>query len=138
MTTRLPVSKISKASCNQRKGRCGRIGPGICIRLYSEEDFENRPEYTLPEIQRSNLAEVILQMISLNLGNPAEFPFIDPPHSSAIREGYKLLKELGAITSDLALTKIGKIMSDLPMDPCISRIIIAALENNCLREIKII
>jgi ATP-dependent helicase HrpA len=137
-TTSLPVSKISRASCNQRKGRCGRIGPGICIRLYSEEDFENRPEYTLPELQRSNLAEVILQMISLNLGKPAEFPFIDPPHSSAIREGYRLLKELGAITPDLALTKIGKIMSDLPMDPCISRIIIAALENNCLREIKII
>ena len=137
-TTSLPISKISKASCNQRKGRCGRIGPGICIRLYSEEDFDNRPEYTLPELKRSNLAEVILQMISLELGDPSEFPFIDPPHRSAIREGYRLLKELGAIAPDLTLTKIGKVMSDLPMDPCISRIIIAALENNCLREIKII
>ncbi len=137
-TTRLPVSKISRASCEQRKGRCGRIGPGICIRLYSEEDFENRPKYTLPELQRSNLAEVILQMISLKLGNPADFPFIDPPHSNSNREGYKLLTELGAITADMTLTENGKVMSDLPMDPCISRIIIAALENNCLREIKII
>jgi len=137
-TTSLPVSKISRASCDQRKGRCGRIGPGICIRLYSEEDFDNRPEYTLPEIQRSNLAEVILQMISLKLGNPAEFPFIDPPLSNAVREGYRLLKELGAIAADMKLTKNGRIMSDLPIDPCISRIIIAASENNCLREIKII
>ena len=137
-TTSLPINRISKASCNQRKGRCGRIGPGICIRLYSEEDFENRAEYTLPELQRSNLAEVILQMISLNLGDPAHFPFIDPPHGNAVREGYRLLRELGAITNDISLTKNGRIMSDLPIDPCISRIIIEAVENNCLREIKII
>jgi len=137
-TTSLPVSRISRASCDQRKGRCGRVESGICIRLYSEEDFESRLEYTLPELQRSNLAEVILQMIALKLGAPDDFPFIDPPHRNSIREGYLLLKELGAITSDLILTKIGRIMSDLPIDPCISRIIIAALENNCLREIKIV
>ncbi len=137
-TTSLPITKISRASCDQRKGRCGRVESGICIRLYSEEDFDNRPEYMLPELQRSNLAEVILQMIALKLGAPADFPFIDPPHGNAIREGYQLLKELGAITSDMTLTKIGRIMADLPIDPCISRIIIAALENNCLREIKII
>jgi len=136
--TRLPVSKVSRASCDQRKGRCGRIGPGVCIRLYSEEDYETRSEYTLPELQRSNLAEVILQMISLNLGNPTQFPFIDPPHGSAIREGYRLLRELGAIGPDMTLTEYGKIMSELPIDPCISRIILAALENNCLKEIKII
>lgn len=137
-TTSLPVNRISKASCNQRKGRCGRIGPGICIRLYSEEEYENRAEYTLPELQRSNLAEVILQMISLKLGDPAHFPFIDPPHGNAIREGYRLLRELGAITKEMRLTKNGRIMSDLPIDPCISRIIIEAVDNNCLREIKII
>ncbi|MBW1637238.1 MAG: ATP-dependent RNA helicase HrpA [Deltaproteobacteria bacterium] len=137
-TTSLPVSKISRASCNQRKGRCGRIGPGVCIRLYSEEDYNSRDEYTLPELQRSNLAEVILQMISLKLGNPSHFPFIDPPHGNAIRDGYRLLQELGAITGDMKLTRNGRIMSDLPIDPCISRIILEAVANNCLREIKII
>jgi len=137
-TTSLPISKVSRASCDQRKGRCGRLGPGVCVRLYSEEDYENRPEYTLPELQRSNLAEVILQMILLKLGSPAQFPFLDPPHGNAISEGYRLLRELGAITKHMTLSKRGRIMSDLPVDPCISRIIIAAVENNCLREIKII
>lgn len=137
-TTSLPVTKISKASCNQRKGRCGRIGPGTCVRLYSEEDYEARPQYTLPEIQRSNLAEVILQMIALRLGHPADFPFIDPPLTNAVREGYRLLRELGAIDRKNRLTATGRIMADLPIDPCISRIIIAAKEHNCLREIKII
>jgi len=137
-TTSLPISKISRASCNQRKGRCGRIGPGICIRLYSEEDYENRPEYTLPELQRSNLAEVILQMISLKLGDPSRFPFIDPPRSNAVRDGYRLLQELGAVNAEMRLTPKGRIMADLPIDPCISRIILEAVENNCLREIKII
>ncbi|MGB3212568.1 MAG: ATP-dependent RNA helicase HrpA [Desulforhopalus sp.] len=137
-TTSLPVSRISQASCDQRKGRCGRIAPGICIRLYSEEDFLDRPEYTLPELKRSNLAEVILQMVSLKLGDPEKFPFLDPPHKNAIREGYKLLRELGAINGRIQLTKRGRIMADLPIDPCIARIIIEAKENNCLREIKII
>ena len=137
-TTSLPVSRISKASCNQRKGRCGRVAPGLCIRLYSEEDYDDRPEYTLPELKRSNLAEVILQMISLNLGDPNEFPFLDPPYKNSIREGYRVLRELGAIDDKMRLTRRGQIMADLPIDPCIARIIIEAKENNCLREIKII
>ncbi|MFH0781065.1 MAG: ATP-dependent RNA helicase HrpA [Pseudomonadota bacterium] len=137
-TTSLPITRISKAGCDQRKGRCGRIGPGICIRLYSEEDYDDRSEYTLPELQRSNLAEVILQMISLELGHPEKFPFLDPPHKSAVREGYQLLSELGAINDGMRLTEKGRIMADLPIDPCISRIIIEAKTNNCLREIKII
>jgi len=137
-TTSLPIRKISRASCDQRKGRSGRVGPGVCLRLYSEEDFNTREEFTLPEVQRSNLAEVILQMISLDLGAPDKFPFLDPPASSAIREGYRLLGELGAINEQMLLTKRGKIMADLPIDPCISRILIEAKDNNCLREIKII
>jgi ATP-dependent helicase HrpA len=137
-TTSLPITRISRAGCYQRKGRCGRIGPGICIRLYSEEDYHDRLEYTLPELQRSNLADVILQMISLELGHPENFPFLDPPHKSAIKEGYQLLSELGAINDRICLTERGRIMADLPIDPCISRIIIEAKENNCLREIKII
>ena len=137
-TTSLPVSRISRASCDQRKGRCGRVAPGLCIRLYSEEDFNDRPEYTQPELKRSNLAEVILQMISLDLGDPEKFPFLDPPFKNAIREGYRMLRELGAIDDTMRLTKRGRIMADLPIDPCIARIIIEAKENNCLREIKII
>jgi ATP-dependent helicase HrpA len=137
-TISLPVSRVSRAACDQRKGRCGRTGPGVCVRLYSEEDYLGRPEFTLPEIQRANLAEVILQMISLNLGDPASFPFVDPPHRSAIRDGYNLLQELGAISDRHHLTAHGRIMAGLPIDPCISRIIIEARDNNCLQEIKII
>ena len=94
----------------------GRIGPGICIRLYSEEDFLDRPEHTLPELKRSNLAEVILQMIDLQLGHPAEFPFLDPPFKNAVREGYRMLLELGALDARMNLTRIGRIMADLPID----------------------
>ncbi|KJS01143.1 MAG: ATP-dependent helicase HrpA [Desulfobulbaceae bacterium BRH_c16a] len=137
-TTSLPITRISRASCDQRKGRCGRIGPGLCIRLYSEEEYHDRPGYTLPELQRANLAEVILQMISLNLGRPEKFPFIDPPYKNAIKEGYQLLRELGAINDTMHLTARGRIMADLPIDPCISRIIIEAKDNNCLKEMKII
>ncbi|BHH83231.1 ATP-dependent RNA helicase HrpA [Desulforhopalus sp. 52FAK] len=137
-TTSLPVSRISKASCDQRKGRCGRVGPGLCIRLYSEDDFNSRDEYTVPEIKRSNLAEVILQMISLQLGDPTKFPFIDPPYNNAIKEGYRLLTELGAIDNSKRLTVNGRIMADLPIDPCIARIIIEAKQNNCLKEIIVI
>ncbi len=137
-TTSLPVCKISQASCEQRKGRCGRVGPGLCIRLYSEDDFTSRETFTRPEITRSNLAEVILQMLSLRLGDPLEFPFIDPPSTKTIREGYRLLAELGAITGKKKLTKRGRIMADLPIDPCISRILIEASARNCLREIQII
>lgn len=137
-TTSLPVTRISKASCDQRKGRCGRVAPGLCIRLYSEEDFNDRSDYTLPEVKRSNLAEVILQMVSLKLGDPENFPFLDPPFKNAIREGYRLLRELDAIDTGMQLTKRGQMMADLPIDPCIARIIIEAKDNNCLREIKII
>lgn len=137
-TTSLPIQKISKASCDQRKGRCGRIGPGICIRLFAKEDYENRDQFTLPEIKRSNLAEVLLQMSRLRLGDPDKFPFIDPPASNVIRDGYSLLKELGAIGPAYQLTRRGKIMADLPIDPCISRVLLEANDNNCLREIKII
>ncbi|MFH2122434.1 MAG: ATP-dependent RNA helicase HrpA [Pseudomonadota bacterium] len=137
-TISLPITRISRASCDQRKGRCGRIGPGICVRLFSEEDYLNREEFTLPEIKRANLAEVILQMIAFNLGSPHSFPFVEPPHSNAIRDGYKLLAELGAIDEKGKLTEHGRIMATLPIDPCIARIILAAQENNCLREIKVI
>jgi len=137
-TNSLPIRRISKANCDQRKGRCGRVGPGICIRLYSEEDYNDRPQYSLPEIKRSNLAEVILQMTSLNLGRPEKFPFVDAPVSGAIRDGYRLLTELSAIDSKGQLTRNGRLMAKLPIDPCISRIIIEAQKNNCVKEIKII
>ena len=137
-TTSLPVQKISRAACDQRKGRCGRIGPGICFRLYEEEDYLGREEFTLPEIKRANLADVILQMIRLQLGRPDDFPFIDPPLRSAIRDGYALLFELGAIDGANRLTQTGSIMAGLPIDPCISRILIEAGRERCVREIKII
>ncbi len=137
-TTSLKVSRISQASCEQRRGRCGRTGPGTCIRLYSEEDFLSRESFTLPEIQRSNLAEVILQMINLKLGDPARFPFIDAPPSPAIREGYRILKELGAIVGDHHLTANGRLMARLPLDPRISRIIIESMALGSSREINIL
>ena len=137
-TTSLPVHRISRASCDQRKGRCGRVGPGICVRLYTEEDYLGRDAFTPPEITRANLAEVILQMVSLQLGRPDRFPFIDPPHKSAIRDGYTLLQELGAITGDNTLTPAGRFMADLPIDPCISRILLEAKNEGCLAETKII
>ena len=137
-TVSLPITRISRAGCDQRKGRCGRVGPGICVRLYSEEDYLGREEFTTPEIKRANLAEVILQMIAYHLGSPYSFPFVEPPHPGAIRDGYKLLTELGAIDEEDKLTSQGRIMATLPIDPCIARIILAARENNCLREIKVI
>jgi ATP-dependent helicase HrpA len=140
-TTSMPVTAVSRASCDQRKGRCGRVGPGTCIRLYSEEEYLNRPEYTLPEIKRSNLAEVILRMIDLKLGNPVHFPFIDPPAARAIKDGYDLLQELGAIEmtgQEPRLSDKGRIMALLPLDPRISRMIIEARDHNCLQEIIII
>ena len=141
-TWKLPVVPVSRASCDQRAGRCGRVGPGICVRLYAEEDYLNRPLYTPPEIVRSNLAEVILRMAALNLGEPAAFPFVDPPSGRAIRDGYQLLGELGAIEEEPGggrhLTRRGRLMSRLPLDPCISRMIIEATENNALREVCVI
>jgi ATP-dependent helicase HrpA len=137
-TTSLKVSRISRASCEQRRGRCGRTGPGTCIRLYSEEDFLSREAFTLPEIQRANLAEVILQMINLKLGDPTRFPFIDAPPATAIREGYKLLKELGATVGDHRLTANGRLMARLPLDPRISRIIIESIALGACREVTIL
>ncbi|MFH1216167.1 MAG: ATP-dependent RNA helicase HrpA [Pseudomonadota bacterium] len=137
-TTKLPVTAVSRASCDQRAGRCGRVGPGICVRLYSEEYYLARPQFTPPEIVRSNLAEVILRMIALNLGSPKSFPFIDPPMPRAINDGYNLLIELGALDRQRRLTDMGRVMARLPLDPRISRMIMAARENNCLREVVII
>lgn len=135
---RLPIEAISQASANQRKGRCGRIAPGVCVRLYSEADFNNREAYTQPEIQRTNLADVILQMKSLQLGKIEDFPFIDPPTPSAIRTGLKTLYELGAIDENEDLTRAGQAMGKLPVDPRIARMILAAEDEQCLEEILII
>ncbi len=137
-TSKLPIVPISRASCDQRKGRCGRVGPGICIRLFAEDDYVGRNEYTAPEIQRSNLAEVILRMIHLRLGNPAKFPFIDPPSSRAMKDGYNLLTELGALDRQRHLTNKGRLMAKLPLDPRIARMVIEARDNNALKEVAII
>ncbi len=135
---RLPIEPISQASANQRKGRCGRIGPGICIRLYSQDDFESRDEFTPPEIQRTNLASVILQTTALNLGNLEDFPFLDPPKSTTIRDGYKTLFELGAMDEKEQLTEIGRQLSRLPVDPRIGRMVLAGETESCLHEVLII
>lgn len=132
---RLPIEPVSQASANQRAGRCGRVGPGICIRLYSKEDFDGREAFTAPEIQRTNLAAVILRTINLRLGNIEEFPFLDPPRSTTVREGYKTLEELGAITPEGELTEIGRRMARLPVDPRISRMILAAVDLHALPEV---
>ncbi len=140
---RLPVEAVSQASANQRAGRCGRLGPGICIRLYSEEDFEARDEFTEPEITRTNLASVILQMATLRLGNIERFPFVDPPELRNVRDGIALLEELDAIDPDHEGTKkwvtpIGRDLSRLPIDPRLGRMVIDAAESGCLREVIII
>lgn len=135
---RLPIEAVSQASANQRAGRCGRVAPGICIRLYSEVDYNSRDEYTSPEILRTNLASVILQTLTMKLGAIEEFPFIDPPKPIAIRDGYNTLFELGAIDSHHRLTDIGRQLSRLPVDPRIARMILAAHDENCLHEILII
>ena len=137
-TQRLPIEAVSQASADQRKGRCGREGPGICIRLYGEDDYLQRERYTPPEIQRTNLAAVILQTLAFRLGDIETFPFLDPPRNESIRDGYKTLFELGAIDEDRRLTEIGRRLSRLPVDPRIGRIILAAVEENCLHEALII
>ena len=140
-TLSLAVAPISRSSADQRKGRCGRIGRGTCIRLYSEEDYEARAEYTPPEIMRSNLAEVILRMLSLNLGHIDAFPFIDKPHQKSIKDGFDLLKELGAITKRgriVALTPMGKLMARMPLDPRVSRMMLEAQKEGCVEEVSVI
>ncbi len=134
----LQIEKISQAAARQRAGRCGRVSNGICVRLYSEEDFNNRAEFTDPEILRSSLASVILRMASLKLGDVAEFPFIEAPYSRLIADGYQLLQELGAVDEQRRLTDIGSQLAKLPLDPRVGRMILAARKENCLKEILII
>lgn len=140
-TNTLPVTPISKSSADQRKGRCGRLKNGVCIRLYSEDDYNKRPEFTPPEVLRSSLAEVILRMIDLNMGDPLNFPFVDPPNPRSVKDGYDLLRELGAIHgqgSNTTLTKKGRLMSAMPLDPRISRMMIEASREGCVEETAVI
>ncbi|MEU8677229.1 ATP-dependent RNA helicase HrpA [Streptomyces sp. NPDC048560] len=145
---RLPIERISQASANQRKGRCGRTSDGICIRLYSEDDFLTRPEFTDPEILRTNLASVILQMTAAGLGDIEKFPFIDPPDHRNIRDGVQLLQELGALEQGekstqegkrgQRLTPLGRKLAQLPVDPRLARMVIEAERNGCVREVMVI
>ncbi|MDV2432304.1 ATP-dependent RNA helicase HrpA [Corynebacterium tuberculostearicum] len=138
---RLPIEPISQASANQRSGRCGRVADGIAIRLYSEQDFESRPEFTDPEILRTNLASVILQMVSLKLGDIEQFPFIQPPEHKAIRDGLTLLHELGALHDKQdkpSLTTIGRDVARIPLDPRMARMLIEANTNGCLDDVMVI
>ncbi|GAA5156850.1 ATP-dependent RNA helicase HrpA [Amycolatopsis dongchuanensis] len=134
---RLPIEPISQASANQRKGRCGRTSDGICIRLYTEADFESRPEFTDPEILRTNLASVILQMTALGLGDIAAFPFVEAPDRRQITDGKQLLQELGAFDGD-KLTEVGRQLAQLPVDPRLGRMVLEAAKNGCVREVMII
>ncbi|HLS49121.1 MAG TPA: ATP-dependent RNA helicase HrpA, partial [Actinomycetaceae bacterium] len=138
---RLPIEAISQASANQRAGRSGRVADGICIRLYSQADFESRPEFTEPEILRTSLASVILQMASLDLGAVEDFPFVDKPDVRAVRDGVQLLTEIGALTlegSERRLTTVGRQLARLPIDPRLGRMLLAAQENGCAAEVMII
>ena len=148
---RLPIEPVSRASADQRAGRCGRVAPGICIRLYDEEGFADRPAFTEPEILRTSLASVILQMTNLGLGDVAAFPFIEPPDSRSIRDGYMLLDELGALqplaavsketaaaVTDRRLTKVGRQLARLPIDPRMARMVVEADKHGCVREVMVI
>jgi ATP-dependent helicase HrpA len=143
---RLPIEPVSQASANQRAGRCGRVAPGICIRLYAEEDFDARPEFTDPEILRTNLASVILQMTAIGLGDVARFPFLEPPDRHAIRDGYALLDELAALQEPTdgvkdgprKLTKVGRDLARLPVDPRLGRMVLEADRLGCVREVLVI
>ncbi|MCY0944726.1 ATP-dependent RNA helicase HrpA [Streptomyces antarcticus] len=145
---RLPIERVSQASANQRKGRCGRTSDGICVRLYSEDDFLSRPEFTDAEILRTNLASVILQMTAAGLGEIEKFPFIDPPDHRNIRDGVQLLQELGALEQGekssaeggrgQRLTPMGRQLSQLPVDPRLARMVVEADKNNCVREVMVI
>jgi ATP-dependent helicase HrpA len=135
---RLPIEAVSQASANQRKGRCGRVEPGICIRLYSEEDFNGRPAFTDPEILRTNLAAVILQMLHLRLGEIEAFPFIEPPDGKAISDGFNLLQELSAVNREGQLTPLGRQLARLPVDPRLGRMVLEGARQGSLEEILII
>lgn len=139
---RLPIEEISQASANQRMGRCGRVTEGVCIRLYSEEDFDSRPEFTDPEILRTNLASVILQMADLGLGAVSDFPFVEPPDAKAVRDGLALLDELGALTSSTReaprLTPLGRDIAALPLDPRLARMLVAGRDQGALAEVIVV
>ncbi len=132
---RLPIEKVSQASANQRKGRCGREAPGICIRLYSEEDFDARAEFTEPEILRTNLSSVILQMASMKLGRIDDFPFVESPDGKFINDGYRTLQELAALDDKRQLTPLGKRLARLPIDPRLGRMLLAAADEGCVSEV---
>lgn len=134
----LQIEKISQAAAKQRAGRCGRVSNGICVRLYSEEDFNGRPAFTEPEILRSSLASVILRMAALRLGDVAEFPFIEAPSSRLIADGYLLLQELGAVNEQRQITETGLQLAKLPLDPRVGRMILSAKREGCLKEILVI
>ena len=134
---RLPVEAISQASANQRMGRCGRVAPGLCFRLYDEQDFQSRPEFTDPEIRRTNLASVVLQMEAFGLGDIDRFPFLDPPDPGAVRDARRLLDELGAF-ADGRLTDVGRAMARLPVDPRLARMLVAADRSRALSEVLVI
>ena len=135
---RLPIEKISQASANQRKGRCGRVADGICIRLYTEEDFEERPEFTDPEILRTSLASVILAMAAAGLGDVEDFPFLDPPDRRQVRDGVLLLQELAALDEKDKLSKLGRRLAQLPVDPRLGRMILEAERQHCAEEVIVI
>jgi ATP-dependent RNA helicase HrpA len=135
---RLPIEPISQASADQRKGRCGRTSDGICIRLYDEEDFAERPRFTEPEILRTNLASVILQMAALGLGDIEDFPFLDPPDRRQVRDGVLLLQELGALDADQRLTRVGRRLARLPVDPRLGRMVLEADRKGCADEVMVI
>jgi ATP-dependent helicase HrpA len=137
-TRRLPIEPIARSSAEQRKGRSGRVQDGVCIRLYSEEDFASRPAFTQPEIQRANLAEVILRMKAFRLGEIETFPFINPPSPAAIDSGYKLLQELGALDAGRELTELGRDLARLPIDPTLGRMLLQAQHEHATRELLII
>ena len=135
---RLPIEPTSQASANQRAGRSGRVADGICIRLYSQEDFDGREKFTQPEIQRTSLASVILQMLALRLGDVADFPFIDPPEERAVRAGAQLLTEIGAIDGGARLTSVGRRLARLPIDPRLGRMLLEADKNGCASEVLVL
>jgi len=134
----LLTERVSQASANQRAGRCGRVAAGVCIRLYEEEDYQSRPPFSDPEIARSSLASVILRMAALRLGSVDEFPFLEPPSAKAIHDGYQQLQELGAVDELRQITPLGEEMARFPLDPAIGRLILAARDEQCLKEVLII
>jgi len=137
-TTSLHIEAISQASADQRKGRCGRVRDGICVRLYDEDSFAARPAFTDPELKRTGLSGVILRMKSLALGDVEDFPFLDPPHSRAISEGYRVLQELGALDAERKLTPLGARLARFPVDPRVGRMILAGVEEGCVPEVLVL